>query len=102
MALRNDDDGSNDNDADYDDDDHDGLEDGVHCCNQFARDSAAPTHMPRLPSQQSILTASWLQVPTALVMFKGEQHGFRGAPAIRAALEGEMFFYGKVTGAGGL
>jgi hypothetical protein len=31
-------------------------------------------------------------------MFKGEQHGFRGAPAIRAALEGELYFYGKVRG----
>lgn len=30
-------------------------------------------------------------------MLTGEQHGFRGAGAIRAALEGEMYFYGKVT-----
>lgn len=29
-------------------------------------------------------------------MFAGEQHGFRGAGAIRAALEGEMLFYGRV------
>ncbi|KAK9844215.1 hypothetical protein WJX81_008232 [Elliptochloris bilobata] len=34
-------------------------------------------------------------VATALVMFKGEQHGFRSAGAIRRALDGELFFYGK-------
>ena len=32
---------------------------------------------------------------TALVMFEGEQHGFRGTDAIRRALDGEMYFYGK-------
>eukprot|EP00195_Chlamydomonas_chlamydogama_P012730 CAMPEP_0202890940 /NCGR_PEP_ID=MMETSP1392-20130828/1176_1 /ASSEMBLY_ACC=CAM_ASM_000868 /TAXON_ID=225041 /ORGANISM="Chlamydomonas chlamydogama, Strain SAG 11-48b" /LENGTH=693 /DNA_ID=CAMNT_0049574595 /DNA_START=38 /DNA_END=2119 /DNA_ORIENTATION=+ len=35
-------------------------------------------------------------VPTALVMFQGEQHGFRKAQSIRTALDGEWFFYGKV------
>ncbi|GLC60849.1 hypothetical protein PLESTB_001683100 [Pleodorina starrii] len=37
-------------------------------------------------------------LPTALVMFPGEQHGFRQAKSIRTALEGEFFFYGKVLG----
>lgn len=37
-------------------------------------------------------------IPTALVMFEGEQHGFRGSSAIRRALEGELYFYGKVLG----
>ncbi|KAF8061339.1 dapb3 [Scenedesmus sp. PABB004] len=37
-------------------------------------------------------------VPTTLMMFKGEQHGFRKAPSIRAALEGELHFYGRVLG----
>lgn len=37
-------------------------------------------------------------VTTALVMFKGEQHGFRSAVAIRRALDGEFFFYGKALG----
>ena len=37
-------------------------------------------------------------LPTALVMFLGEQHGFRGGTAIRRALEGELFFYGSVLG----
>lgn len=29
---------------------------------------------------------------------QGEQHGFRKAENIRSALEGELFFYGKVLG----
>lgn len=35
---------------------------------------------------------------TALVLFEGEQHGFRGTSAIRAALDGEFYFYGKALG----
>ena len=38
------------------------------------------------------------KITTALVMFKGEQHGFRTSNAIRRALDGEFFFYGKVLG----
>ena len=34
-------------------------------------------------------------ITTALVMFEGEQHGFRQATNIRRALDGEFFFYGK-------
>ncbi|KAK9790131.1 hypothetical protein WJX73_001662 [Symbiochloris irregularis] len=37
-------------------------------------------------------------IPTALVMFEGEQHGFRGSIPIRRALEGELHFYGEVLG----
>lgn len=37
-------------------------------------------------------------LPTALVMFEGEQHGFRQAANIRAALDGEHCFYAKVFG----
>lgn len=37
-------------------------------------------------------------LPTTLMMYKGEQHGFRKAENIRSALEGEMFFYGQVLG----
>jgi hypothetical protein len=29
---------------------------------------------------------------------QGEQHGFRKAENIRSALEGEMYFYGRVLG----
>lgn len=35
---------------------------------------------------------------TAIVLFEGEQHGFRGTSAIRQALDGEFYFYGKVLG----
>ena len=38
------------------------------------------------------------KVTTALVMFKGEQHGFRTSNAIRRALDGQYYFFGKVLG----
>jgi dienelactone hydrolase len=34
-------------------------------------------------------------ITTALVMFDGEQHGFRQAENIRRALDGELYFYSK-------
>jgi dipeptidyl aminopeptidase/acylaminoacyl peptidase len=37
-------------------------------------------------------------VPVAYVGFEGEQHGFRQAPNIRAALDGELSFYAQVLG----
>ncbi len=37
-------------------------------------------------------------VPVAYVTFEGEQHGFRQAPNIRAALDGELSFYAQVLG----
>lgn len=37
-------------------------------------------------------------LPTVLVEFEGEGHGFRRAENIRRALEGELLFYGKVFG----
>ena len=37
-------------------------------------------------------------VPVAYVPFEGEQHGFRRAETIRAALEAELWFYGRVFG----
>ena len=37
-------------------------------------------------------------IPHAYVPFEGEAHGFRRAESIRAALEGELWFYGKVLG----
>eukprot|EP00208_Stichococcus_sp_RCC1054_P002843 CAMPEP_0206138646 /NCGR_PEP_ID=MMETSP1473-20131121/3468_1 /ASSEMBLY_ACC=CAM_ASM_001109 /TAXON_ID=1461547 /ORGANISM="Stichococcus sp, Strain RCC1054" /LENGTH=673 /DNA_ID=CAMNT_0053532135 /DNA_START=1045 /DNA_END=3066 /DNA_ORIENTATION=+ len=40
-------------------------------------------------------------LPTALVMFAGEQHGFRQGPNIRRALDGELYFYGKTLPDGG-
>ena len=52
-----------------------------------------------VPPNQAVIMHEALAkrgVPTALVMFKGEQHGFRSAPNIRAAMDGEFYFYGKV------
>lgn len=37
-------------------------------------------------------------VPVALVMFEGEQHGFRQAANIKRALEGELNFYARIFG----
>jgi dipeptidyl aminopeptidase/acylaminoacyl peptidase len=37
-------------------------------------------------------------VPHAYLLFAGEQHGFRKAENIRAALDGELSFYAQVWG----
>ena len=37
-------------------------------------------------------------LPHALVTFEGEGHGFRQAANVQAALEGELFFYGRMLG----
>ena len=37
-------------------------------------------------------------LPVALLMFEGEQHGFRKAATIVRCLESELFFYGAVFG----
>jgi dipeptidyl aminopeptidase/acylaminoacyl peptidase/uncharacterized protein (DUF2132 family) len=37
-------------------------------------------------------------LPVALLMFEGEQHGFRRADTIRRVLEAELAFYGRVFG----
>ena len=54
-----------------------------------------------VPPDQAQLMFSRLRergLPTALVEFPGEQHGFRSRDAVRAALEGELFFYGRALG----
>lgn len=38
------------------------------------------------------------QLPVAYVPFEGEGHGFRRSENIRTALEGELYFYGRVFG----
>ncbi|MBK8836714.1 MAG: S9 family peptidase [Anaerolineae bacterium] len=38
------------------------------------------------------------EIPTAYVLFKGEQHGFRKAENIQRTLEGRLYFYAKVFG----
>ena len=37
-------------------------------------------------------------LPVALLMFEGEQHGFRRAATIQRALEAELYFYGRIFG----
>jgi dipeptidyl aminopeptidase/acylaminoacyl peptidase len=37
-------------------------------------------------------------LPVALVMFEGEQHGFRKAENIRRSLDGELYFLSRVFG----
>jgi dipeptidyl aminopeptidase/acylaminoacyl peptidase len=37
-------------------------------------------------------------LPHALVVFEGEQHGFRKAESIKRALDGELYFYSRVFG----
>ncbi len=37
-------------------------------------------------------------IPVAYVAFPGEQHGFRSAENIKRALDGELYFYGKIFG----
>ena len=36
------------------------------------------------------------EIPTAYVLFEGEQHGFRRADSIKRSLEGELYFYSKI------
>jgi dipeptidyl aminopeptidase/acylaminoacyl peptidase len=36
------------------------------------------------------------EIPTAYILFEGEQHGFRKAESIKRALSGELYFYSKV------
>jgi len=37
-------------------------------------------------------------VPTALLEFAGEQHGFRRAENIKRSLDAELYFYSRVFG----
>ena len=52
-----------------------------------------------VPPAQSIAMAEALdkkQIPHALIMLPGEQHGFRKKENIRLALEAELNFYGQI------
>lgn len=54
-----------------------------------------------VPPNQSVMmheAAKAKGLPTALQMFKGEQHGFRKRENIIAALEAELYFFGQVFG----
>jgi len=37
-------------------------------------------------------------IPTALVMFEGEQHGFRQAKNIRRCIDAEYYFFSSIFG----
>ncbi|MGA0275368.1 MAG: prolyl oligopeptidase family serine peptidase, partial [Dehalococcoidia bacterium] len=59
------------------------------------------------PSQAEIMAGALREkgIPFSLMMFEGEQHGFRQSENIKASLEGELYFYGRVLGftpAGGI
>jgi len=52
------------------------------------------------PNQAESMHAALLKkkIPTALKMYKGEQHGFRKAENIEDSLNSEMYFYSRVFG----
>ena len=52
------------------------------------------------PDQAEMIVAALREkgVPHAYLLFAGEQHGFRKAENIRAALDGELSFYAQVWG----
>jgi dipeptidyl aminopeptidase/acylaminoacyl peptidase len=52
------------------------------------------------PAQAETIVAALRDkgVPHAYLLFPGEQHGFRRAENIRAALDGELSFYAQVWG----
>lgn len=52
------------------------------------------------PNQAETMVAALREkgIPVAYVPFAGEQHGFRRAENIRAALEAELTFYGRIFG----
>jgi len=54
------------------------------------------------PAQAEAIVAALREkgVPHAYLLFAGEQHGFRRAANIRAALDGELSFYAQVWGFG--
>jgi dipeptidyl aminopeptidase/acylaminoacyl peptidase len=54
-----------------------------------------------VPPEQSEAMAQALRskgVPFAYVAYEGEQHGFRRAENIKATVEAELYFYGRVLG----
>jgi len=52
------------------------------------------------PNQAEMMHAALLKkgIPTALKIYKGEQHGFRKAENIEDSLNSELYFYSKVFG----
>jgi dipeptidyl aminopeptidase/acylaminoacyl peptidase len=52
------------------------------------------------PNQAELMVAALRRkgLPVAYVPFEGEQHGFRRAENIKRALDGELYFYGRIFG----
>lgn len=50
------------------------------------------------PSQSQLMyeAVRGREIPTAYILFEGEQHGFRKADSIKRSLEGELYFYSKI------
>ena len=61
---------------------------------QGAEDAVVP------PNQAETMAAAVRAkgLPVAMIIFAGEGHGFRQAESIRAALEAQLFFLGRVFG----
>lgn len=56
---------------------------------------------PIVPPNQSQMLFDAVRakgIPTAYLLFKGEQHGFRKGESIKGALEGELYFYSRIFG----
>jgi dipeptidyl aminopeptidase/acylaminoacyl peptidase len=53
---------------------------------------------PPVQADEFMATVDGSGIPHAYLTFEGEQHGFRKAGTIRAALEAELSFYGQVLG----
>ena len=54
-----------------------------------------------VPPSQAEIMAKGLQdkkIPFSLIMYEGEQHGFRQSKNIISSLESELYFYSKVLG----
>lgn len=52
------------------------------------------------PSQSEEIYQSLIKrkIPTAYLLFKGEQHGFRKSETIQRVLEAELYFFSKILG----
>jgi dipeptidyl aminopeptidase/acylaminoacyl peptidase len=50
------------------------------------------------PSQSEMMYKSLVErkIPTAYLLYKGEQHGFRKAPNIKRSLEAQLYFFAKI------
>ncbi len=61
---------------------------------QGAEDAIVP------PDQSEKMYQSLLKrgIPTAYILFEGEQHGFRKAPNIKRSIESAAYFYSKIFG----